>query len=219
MGSSLQFSYSCTVIQENEVNFTMKHFLAFALIFIVCTGNLVAQDTIQKKIQIRKNTLKDQMAEAFDESNSYQEYKVIKKTQLATLRRNILDSVTALEKGFDLNEKQFSEQGALIDSLKTELKNTKQMLANSKEKEEGISVLGINTHKSTYNVLMWSLILILLVGASFLFYKYLNTNKITKTAELKLAETEIELEEQKQNSLEREQVLRRKLQDEINKNR
>ena len=59
----------------------------------------------------------------------------------------------------------------------------------------------------------------LLLISGFLFYRFLNSHKITNDVQLKMAEMEIELEDYRRNSLEREQKLRRKLQDEINKNR
>lgn len=159
------------------------------------------------------------MTDAFDKSNSYQEYKVIKKTQLATLKRNILDSVSTLERKITGLESEIKNQNTEIDSLTQNLKQTQENLAASKEKEDGIELFGILTSKATYNTIMWSIIGILLLISGFLFYRFLNSHKITKAAQLKMAEIEIELEDNRRNSLEREQKLRRKLQDEINKNR
>ncbi len=193
----------------------MKKILFLILPIFLFSVNLTAQDSIQ----IRKNTLNDQMTDAFDNSNSYQEYKVIKKTQLATLKRNILDSVASLERNIKNQEIELKQQKSEIDSLRQNLKNTQQNLVNSKEKEDGIEVLGILTSKATYNSIMWGIILVLLLISGFLFYRFLNSHKITNDAQLKMAEMEIELEDYRRNSLEREQKLRRKLQDEINKNR
>ena len=179
----------------------------------------VLQATAQDSIQVRKNTLNDQMTEAFDKSNSYQEYKVIKKTQLATLKRNILDSVSNLDKRIYAQESELGMQKNEIDSLRQNLKNTQQNLVVSKEKEDGIEILGISTSKAVYNSIMWFIILGLLLISGFLFYRFLNSHKVTNAAQLKMAEMEIELEDYRRNSLEREQKLRRKLQDEINKNR
>lgn len=159
------------------------------------------------------------MTETFDKSNSYQEYKVIKKTQLAVLKRNILDSIATLENKINLQQTELLSQTSEIDSLRQNLTDTQQSLFNSKEKENGIMFLGILTSKTTYNVIMWSIIAILLAVGGFLFYRFLNSHKITNAAQLKMAEMEIELEDYRRNSLEREQKLRRKLQDEINKNR
>ena len=193
----------------------MKKILLLTLPLFLFTLSVSAQDSIQ----VRKNTLNDQMTDAFDNSNSYQEYKVVKKTQLATLKRNILDSVSSLEKKIYSQESELAQQRSEVDSLRQNLKNTQKNLSSSKEKEDGIEFFGILTSKSVYNTIMWSIILVLLAAGGFLFYRFLNSSKITNTAELKMAEMEIELEDYRRNSLEREQKLRRKLQDEINKNR
>lgn len=193
----------------------MKKIILLKLSLFLFTLSLAAQDSIQ----IRKNTLNEQMTEAFDKSNSYQEYKVVKKTQLATLKRNILDSVSLLEKKINVQESELKQQKNEIDSLRQNLKNTQQNLSNLKEKEDSITVFGILTSKAVYNTIMWSIIVLLLLTGGFLFYRFLNSSKITNAAELKMVEMEMELEDYRRNSLEREQKLRRKLQDEINKNR
>lgn len=173
----------------------------------------------QDSISVSKNTLVDQMNEAFDKSNSYQEYKVIKKTQLAALRKNILDSVSALEKTIVSQNEKLQLQRTDIDSLRQNLATTQHELTSAREREDGIEFFGMLTSKSTYNAIMWTIIGILLIIGGFLFYRFVNSHKITNAAQLKMAEMEIELEDYRRNSLEREQKLRRKLQDEINKNR
>ena len=193
----------------------MKKILLLTIPLFLFSISANAQDSVQ----IEKNTLDNQMTDAFDKSNSYQEYKVIKKTQLATLKRNILDSVSTLERKITGLESEIKNQNTEIDSLTQNLKQTQENLAASKEKEDGIELFGILTSKATYNTIMWSIIGILLLISGLLFYRFLNSHKITKAAQLKMAEIEIELEDNRRNSLEREQKLRRKLQDEINKNR
>ncbi len=193
----------------------MKKILILVFPLFLFTLQLTAQDSIQ----IHKNTLNNQMIDAFDKSNSYQEYKVVKKTQLATLKRNILDSVSNLERRITSQQNELNLQKQEVDSLSKSLKITQEKLAESKEKEDGIELFGILMSKSTYNAIMWGIIVLLLLIAGALFYRFLNSHKITNAAQLKMAEMEIELEDHRRNSLEREQKLRRKLQDEINKNR
>lgn len=193
----------------------MKKILILILPLFLYTAQLVAQDSIQ----VHKNTLNDQMNDAFEKSNSYQEYKVIKKTQLATLKRNILDSLSTFDKKISSQRNELRLQKSEIDSLRKTLQSTQNDLTASQEKEDGIQVLGILTSKSTYNAIMWGIILLLLLAGGFLFYRFLNSHKVTNASQLKIAEMEIELEDHRRNSLEREQKLRRKLQDEINKNR
>ena len=66
---------------------------------------------------------------------------------------------------------------------------------------------------------MWSIIGLLIIGLLFFIYKFKNSNAVTKEAKLKLAETEEEFDQHRQKKLEEQQQLRRKLQDEINKNK
>ncbi|WP_347374634.1 tRNA (guanine-N1)-methyltransferase [Aequorivita sp. Q41] len=193
----------------------MKKILILIFPLFLFSLNATAQDSIQ----VIKNSLNDQLTETFEKSNSYQEYKVIKKVKLATLKRNILDTVAALEKNINSQEEALGIRNKEIDSLRKNLNDTKQNLAISKEKEDGILFFGTLVSKVTYNTIMWGIIIVLLAISGFLFYRFLNSHKITNAAQLKMAEMEIELEDYRRNSLEREQKLRRKLQDEINKNR
>lgn len=193
----------------------MKKVLIPILPLFLFAVQLSAQDSIQ----VYKNTLNNQMIEAFDKSNSYQDYKVVKKTQLVTLKRNILDSVSNLERKIASQKNDLELQKNEIDSLTKSLKISQEELIKSKDKEDGIIIFGTLTSKATYNAVMLGIIALLVLVGGFLFYRFLNSHKITNATELKMAEIEIELEDYRRNSLEREQKLRRKLQDEINKNR
>src|SRR5690554_2352796 len=66
---------------------------------------------------------------------------------------------------------------------------------------------------------MWTLVILLIFTALILFFIYKKGNRKTKEAKAKFLETEQELEGLRKRSLEREQKIRRELQDEINKNR
>jgi hypothetical protein len=57
------------------------------------------------------------------------------------------------------------------------------------------------------------------MGMLFFMYKFSNSNLLTKEAKHNLAEVEQELSQFRKKTLEKEQKLRRQLQDEINKQR
>ncbi|MDX1462164.1 MAG: hypothetical protein R3359_03835 [Marinirhabdus sp.] len=177
---------------------------------------MFAQDT---SLDNNPQTIENQLEETIDGSNSYQEFKVIKKTELATLRANILDTISSLENTIDELNSEIDGQKNEISSLTQTLGTTREDLELSKTKEDGIEILGAVTKKSTYNTVMFSIILVLVLLLAFFIYKFKNSHSITRNAELKLAETEIELEKLRQKKIEEQQQLRRKLQDEINKNR
>ena len=169
--------------------------------------------------QNQSNTIEDQFTDVIDKSNSYQEFKVIKKTKINALRKSVLDSVASLELTIETVNSEIEKQKSEIATLTQDLSVTQESLTTSIEKENGIELFGIVTKKSTYNTVLWSIIVSLIIILVFLFLRFKRSHSVTKAARLKLAETENEFDVHRQKTLENEQVLRRKLQDEINKNR
>ena len=170
----------------------------------------------QSKVQI-DNSIEAQFVEVIDKSNNYQKYKVIKRTKLAGLRKNILDSIELLENSIEQKDATIASQNNSITTLEANLSNTQNNLASSIEKEGTISLFGITTKKGTYNFLLFSTIGILILGLLFFIIKFKNSNIITKQTNHKLSEIEQEFDSYRQKKLEEQQILRRKLQDEINK--
>ncbi len=183
--------------------------IPFIVLLVISVFSSIAQE----------NDLENQFNEVLKKSNNYQEYKVIKKVEINALKKNVLDTVSALELNIASSSIEIEEQKSTISNLNNELETTKNKLTVSKEKEEGIELLGVLTNKSTYNTFAFSLIGILLFTIFILFYKFKNSNSVTKSTLTKISETEEELDTFRQKSIEREQQLRRKLQDEINKNK
>jgi peptidoglycan hydrolase CwlO-like protein len=188
----------------------MKLKLGLTITLFCLTLSVFAQETPQ-------NTLENQFKDVIEESNDYQDYKVVKKTKLNTLQKNITDSISALKAEIEKLDTEIDQQKNKINDLSNNLTKTQEELAISQKKENGIEVFGILTSKGAYNTILWSIIAILLVVAGFLGFKFKNSHAVTKEAQLKLAEIEIEFEAHRQKALEQHQQVRRKLQDEINK--
>jgi hypothetical protein len=170
----------------------------------------------QSKVQI-DNSIEAQFVEVIDKSNNYQKYKVIKRTKLAGLRKNILDSIELLENSIQQKDATITSQKNSITTLEASLSNTQENLDASIEKEGTISLFGITTKKGTYNFVLFSTIGMLVLGLLFFIIKFKNSNIITKQTKHKLSEIEQEFDSYRQKKLEEQQILRRKLQDEINK--
>jgi len=169
--------------------------------------------------QDNNNSIESQFIKIVDQSNSFQEFKVIKKTRMRALQTNVLDSIGALKSQITTSQVEIEKQNSELELLTQNLNTTKLDLVASIEKESGIEVLGMLTKKSTYNTIIWSIILGLLVLLGIIFYKYKSSHEITKGTKLKLTEVETDFDAHRRKTLENEQLLRRKLQDEINKNR
>ena len=186
----------------------------FCGLFFLCATLSYSQNNAQKE-----NSIEAQFVEVIDKSNNYQKYKVIKRTKLAGLRQNILDSIKALEESIQQKDITIAAQNSDITSLEARLITTQNNLNTSIEKEGIISLFGITTKKGTYNFLLFSTIIILILGLFLFIVKFKNSNIITKQTKLKLSEIEQEFDTYRQKKLEEQQLLRRKLQDEINKNK
>jgi len=167
----------------------------------------------------QENSLDNQFITITEKSNNYKEYKVVKKNKLNALHKNVLDTVAELQNKITTSSAEILSQRTEINSLNKELASTKSELTVSKEKENGIYFFGILTNKATYNIVAISIIGILLFIIVVLFIKFKNSFQIIKSTKDKLIETDEEFESFRQRSLEREQQIRRKLQDEINKNK
>jgi len=189
----------------------MKTKLFLILTFFLVTVVLFAQDN--------GNTIENQFIDVVDNSNNYQEFKVIKKTKIYTLRKNILDSIAALESLLESSNAIIDQQKNELAILSQNLTTTQENLITSKEKEDVIEVFGILTKKSTYINLMWVIILGLLALLSLVLYKFKKNHTVTKEAQLKFSEIENEFDAYRQKTLEENQLIGRKLQDEIIKNR
>lgn len=196
----------------------MKIIRILLLIFI--TQNITAQKRLSKaQVDSLPNTIENQFIKAYRLSNNWQEYKLIKRTHFINFQKNILDSVTAIKK--DVIAKQLLLESQLKNEnvLKNEIVTLKNNLSLSIEKENGIDIFGSLINKNLYNTILWSIISCLLISLAFFIYKFNSSNAVTRETKNLLIGTENELEQYKRRSIEKEQKLRRQLQDEINKQR
>lgn len=166
---------------------------------------------------IDTGSVENQIDFVINKSNNYQEYKVVQKTWLYRLKSHVIDSVKSLKKEIQENKTLISSQNAKIDSLSKILKSTNTDLASVNKEKDRINFLGIQTTKPVYNTILWTIIGGLLAFTLFFIFKFKNSNTLTKHAENSLKEIEEEFEEHRKTALEREQKVRRQLQDELNK--
>lgn len=203
----------------------MKH-LKFTLVLLVLvfTSLLNAQNTSeeQQTQSINEGSIDDQFEFVIRKSSNWrdergQSYEVIKRNMILTLKAHTLDSIKALENQINNANDLINTQKSEIDNLKSNLANTQTNLENTNKEKDSMSLLGLQMSKASYNILMWGIIAGLLVLLLIFIFKFKNSNVVTKAAKKALVETEEEFEEHRRIALEREQKVRRQLQDEINK--
>lgn len=196
----------------------VKHlFLAITL----CISALANAQNVARNanLHLKQGPIDEQFEFILENSNKYQDYKVVKRDWIEKLQKNVADSIQSINKEFNEEVAKVAAQQSEIEQLKTDLASIQQKMEDLNTEKDSISLLGIQLSKGSYQTLMWGIIGVLLLLWLFFTYKFKASNAITKEAKAKLAETEYEFEEHRKRALEREQQVRRKLQDEINKNK
>lgn len=205
-------------------------FLAKVAVVLIVTFNLqtltaqTQQDDADEQYSLDSGTIDSQFEYVFRKSGNFkgtngQPYEAVKQAWLLKLKANVLDSLKTTYKGLANSEATVANQVKEIDDLKAKLGNTQTTLDQTNEEKNNMALLGMQTSKTNYNVIMWTIIAALTALLLFFIYKFKNSNSLTKEAKHKLEEVETEFEEHRRTALEREQKVRRQLQDEINKNK
>ena len=152
-------------------------------------------------------------------STNYKRYKVINKEKISQLRQNVLDTIKDSQNLVAKQNVLLAAEKQKIESSQNVLNKTQLDLSASLLREDSIFLFGAALSKVNYSIILWTLILSLIGVLIYIILKLLKNNILTKEAKQNLLIVEKELAQYTKNSIEREQKLRRKLQDEINKQR
>ncbi len=190
----------------------MRKFIPLLFVFLLSSSVFSQQtkDTL---------TLPEKFDKIYRTSSSYQEYKVVRKTRFQDLKKQVLDSLNSLKSELKSKEQRITIQKDSIAETKKVLEILDGELKQTIAQKNGINIFGIEILKSTYNMIVWGLIILLLALLLYFVYRFKNSNVVTTEAKAELSNLEEEFALHKKKSLEREQKLRRQLQDEINKQR
>ncbi|WP_158859303.1 hypothetical protein [Lunatibacter salilacus] len=164
-----------------------------------------------------RGSIKSQFEYINSVSTNYQEYKVIRKTQLDQLESNIIDSIGAYQKQIaDINI-QLNEQKSSIEGLNAEIIQTNEALEDAISQKDSFSFLGFYLHKNLYNNLVWGLIITLALILIVSYFRFRRSHVVTAETKKRLDEVQEEYEQHRKNTLERERKLNRQLVDALNK--
>jgi septal ring factor EnvC (AmiA/AmiB activator) len=179
----------------------MKYIIFF--LFLIFSFNLSAQET--------------EIVKAFDSlvqnSNSWTKYRVIKKDELSTYKNVLIQKTDSLNKSIAKLNSKITDLEASLKTTENENKALKAEVEKLKNAKDEISVVGIALPKSTYSVLVWSIILVLVLVLIFVIIKLRNRNIVTQEVKENLENTTKEFEEYKHRAIEKQQKLGRDLLD------
>lgn len=194
----------------------MKSVLSLFLILIsliILPSFTFAQESTDDKGSLQSGTIDSQFDYIYSVSNNFQEYKVVKRTNLDQLKSNILDSMRTMRT-------EVGDLKLLIVSEKDSIENLNTILASAEtQKQEAIaekdnfSFLGMGIHKAVYSSMMWILVAVLAVALAIFSFQYFSSFKKIIKAQKDLADVQEEFDNHRKNMLDRERKLKRELVD------
>lgn len=163
------------------------------------------------------STLREQFDFLKEESNTYENKKIVRETDLNSFWTNVRDSLAQVHQQLALRKNNINTQKAEIDTLNARLESQREMVEDSEHASTHISVMGIDILKNSFLSFFWitaSVLSLLLLGA---LYQYRNSKMVTSRTQYNLRAIQRELEDFRKKSLEKERKLRRELQTERNR--
>ncbi|MEL6924136.1 MAG: tRNA (guanine-N1)-methyltransferase, partial [Bacteroidota bacterium] len=200
---------------------TLLPLVVISLVFLFHHTNLHGQ-TEPATQSIDEGSIGDQFDFVIRKSNNYndskgQSYEVIRRNLLLTLKTHAVDSIKAIDARLSQSNTTVAAQQNEISTLKSNLSDTQAKLDATIKEKDSMSLLGFPMSKGGYSALMWSIIGALAALMLFFIFRFKNSNAVTKAAKKSLADLEGEFTSHRRSVLEREQKLKRELQDMINK--
>ncbi|WP_421919187.1 hypothetical protein [Marinifilum sp.] len=199
-----------------------KSILTYCLIFLFAF-TLTAQEAEPGKQDVKPSldngTITSQFEYLKKKSSNWQGHEVIKVDMLNKYQSNVNDTLKLLKTTLSSSENKLAKQDDEVTSLNTEIQNLKKQLDETIRMKNSMKFLGMDLPKSTYNTIMWVLILGSLAVAGVCFMLFKRSNVVTVETKQTLEEVREEFDTHRKNALVREQKLARRLQDEVIKNK
>ena len=178
-----------------------------------------AQTAVAPVEEAKPTTLEGVFQQLIDRSGAWQNFKMLDRGKLAAFQRSMTDSINGVRSQLVAEKQKVKENQATIKELNDKITEIQAALDQTKDQKDSVNFFGLLISKSLYNTIMWSIVLALASLLVLYIYKFSNGNVVTKKSINDLNELQEEYENYRKAAIEREQKVRRQLQDEINKHR
>ena len=182
------------------------------------TQNNIAQ-TATPIEEAKPTTLEGVFQQLIDKSGAWQNFKMLDRGKLAAFQRSMTDSINGVRSQLVAEKQKVKENEDTIKEINDKITDIQAALDQTKDQKDSVSFFGALVSKGLYNTIMWGIVLALASLLVLYIYKFSNGNVVTKKSINDLNELQEEYENYRKAAIEREQKVRRQLQDEINKHR
>ena len=195
----------------------MKKTTNLLFVLALLASNLSYSQNKTKDLSLDKGNINEQFDYVITKSSRFENYKVIKFSWINQLKSHVNDSINKLKSDLNTTKQEIVSQKIAFNDLQKELDDVNTNLVATTSTKDNILFFGMPLKKVIYKNIMWALVALLTIALLFFIYQFKNSNSITKRTLKEIDELESEYSISKTRALEREQVLNRKLQDELNK--
>ena len=199
----------------------MRNFTMLAILIATFSiGNVFGQNTttsVPPKGSLTSGTIDSQFVYLYAISRTQNGVEHVRRPNLEQIRKNIADTIRTLTTEItDLKAKNGSQQtelGAMTDSLA----QVREELQTAQREKDRFSFIGISLQKATYSLIMWGIVLLLASALAIYSYRFNQSHVVTQDTKKAIADLQDEFDQHRKKAMEKEQKLKRQLQDEINK--
>jgi len=198
----------------------MRNFTMLAILIAVFSiGNVFGQSTtrVPPKGSLTSGTIDSQFVYLYAISRTQNGIEHIRIPNLEQIRKNVADTILALTKEItDLKTREGNEQAAMA-AITDSLVLVREELQTAQQEKDSFSFIGISLQKATYSLIMWGIVLLLAIALATFIYRFNQSHVVTRDTRKAIADLQDEFDQHRKKALEKEQKLKRQLQDEINK--
>jgi len=163
------------------------------------------------------HTVRTSFDEMLRQSNMYQDFKVIKRTRLDEFILEVSDSLKAADVQLQTEVRAKQNYQSQVGKLQTELEESRKAITQAEKGKDSIISAGMSMDKKSFSTLMWSLVIGLGALLTIVLIRSRSASSGQKELRHRLTEVEEYLNSSKKKALEREQELKREIQDYVNR--
>jgi len=182
---------------------------------IFCGLSLQAQTTDEPTVPSAPS-LGQQYQEMISKAESYNEYKVIKNSVLGQYNKAVQDTIALSKTTITSLENKVDEQANQITQHSSKITSLENQLAESEKLRNSLTFLGIPFGKSLYHAIVWIIIGVLALFSTFAYSSFVRGNIVTKKTLKDKENIEIQFEEHRKTTHEKQLKMARELQTERN---
>lgn len=187
--------------------FSTPCLLALAILFLANFATAQEQEPV---------TLEEKFNELNSTSETYEQFKVITTTRLNDFWKEVMDSLQVQKQDISQLGILSSERKLEADQLQSKMDGISAELEKAQSNTTTISFLGADIQKSTYHLVVWGIIILLLVLCGIVWWTRKSGSSTAKQAKEEYDSINAELESSKNKARETQIKLKRELQTALN---